>query len=87
MSYCYEAIRSACSIQENYSYIHFIIISADLTISFDQSSYNVNENSGLSQHVIVLSNPSSRDIDFLVVDNSITAVGESTGIICYVSAV
>ena len=57
-------------------YKHFIIVSADITVSFDRSSYSINENSGLSQHVLVLSNPSSTNITVQVIDKSSTAIGK-----------
>ena len=55
-----------------------------VTVSFDQSSYRVNEHSGLSQHVLVLSNPSSTDITVQVRDSSSTALSKKTGIINYI---
>ena len=55
---------------------HFIIVSAAVTVSFDRLSYSINENSGLSQHVLVLSNPSSTNITVQVIDKSSTAIGK-----------
>ena len=45
-------------------------------ISFDQSTYTVNEDDGPAQPVLVLSNPSSTDITVQVRSNDITATGE-----------
>ena len=50
----------------------------DATVSFSQSMYNVDEDDGEIQVVLVLSNPSSVDIIVQVVDNSSTAMGKST---------
>ena len=47
-----------------------------VTVSFDRSSYSVNENIGLSQHVLVLSNPSLTDITVQVRDSNSTAIGQ-----------
>ena len=47
----------------------------DPTISFKQSTYNVAEDYGLAETVLVLSNPSSLDITVQVLDNSVTARG------------
>ena len=51
---------------------------ASLNVSFSQSTYSVNEDDGLVQPVLVLSNPSSTDITVQVRDNSNTATGEYT---------
>jgi len=45
------------------------------TVSFEQSSYKVNEYDGIVELVLVLSNPSSTDITVKVIDNGITATG------------
>ena len=64
--------------------LHCFYLTA-VTVSFDQLSYRVNEHSGLSQHVLVLSNPSSTDITVQVRDSSSTALSKKTGIINYIS--
>ena len=46
------------------------------TVSFNQSTYSVNEDDGPAQPVLVLSNPSSTDITVQVRSNDITATGE-----------
>ena len=50
----------------------------DAIVSFNQSMYNVDEDEGEIQVVLVLSNPSSADIIVQVVDNSSTALGKLT---------
>ena len=45
-------------------------------VHFSQSTYSVNEDDGVVQPVLVLSNPSSTDITVQVRDNSNTATGE-----------
>jgi len=47
-----------------------------ITISFSQATYNVDENNGAAQPVLVLSNPSSTDITVQVRDNQNTATSE-----------
>ena len=47
-----------------------------ITVSFSQSTYSVNEDDGLVQPVLVLSNPSSTNITVQVRDTSNTATGE-----------
>ena len=64
---------------------HTVLVSVDVTVSFDQSSYSINENSRLSQHVLVLSNPSSTNITVQVIDNSSTAIGKHQ--YCHLSTV
>ena len=46
---------------------------ADITITFNQSTYSVNEDDGPAQPVLVLSNPSSTDIVVIVDASDITA--------------
>ena len=48
----------------------------DVSISFNQSIYNVIENEGPAQPALVLSNPSSTDITVQVRSSDITATGE-----------
>ena len=50
-------------------------ISLDITITFNQSTYSVNEDDGPAQPVLVLSNPSSTDITITVQNTDITARG------------
>ena len=45
------------------------------TVSFSQSTYNVNENKGSVEPVLVLSNPSSTDVTIRVTDREGTATG------------
>jgi len=45
-------------------------------VTFNQSTYNVNEDAGLAQPVLVLSNPSSTDIAIQVRDFPKTATSE-----------
>ena len=45
-------------------------------MSFNQSTYSVDEDDGPAQPVLVLSNPSSTDITVQVRSNDITATGE-----------
>ena len=47
-----------------------------IMVKFSQSTYSVNEDDGLVQPVLVLSNPSSTDITVQVRDNSNTTTGE-----------
>ena len=48
----------------------------DITITFSQSTYNVNEDDGPVQPVLVLSNPSSTDITVQVRDTQNTATSK-----------
>ena len=45
-------------------------VPTDITVSFNQSSYIVNEDEGPAQPVLVLSNPSSTDITVVITDMS-----------------
>jgi len=47
-----------------------------VTVSFSQSTYNLNEDSGPAQPVLILSNPSSTDITVQVSTSDGTATGE-----------
>ena len=51
-------------------------IAASLSVNFSQSTYSVNEDDGVVQPVLVLSNPSSANITVRVRDNSNNATGE-----------
>ena len=55
---------------------HQLICLIDVSISFNQSIYSVDEDDGPAQPVLVLSNPSSTDITVQVRNNDITATGE-----------
>ena len=54
--------------------LHDIIVA--ITVSFNQSTYDVHEDDGPAQPVLVLGNPSSTDIILQVRSNNITATGE-----------
>ena len=54
------------------SYFHNLAI----TVSFNQSTFNFNEDIGLAQPVLVLSDPSLTDITIKVRDNQNTATSE-----------
>jgi len=67
-------------------YLHFAItiklyLLVDITVSFSQSTYSVDEDDGPAQPVLVLSNPSSTDITVQVRDTENTATSEWTNII------
>ena len=47
-----------------------------ITVSFSQTTYNVDEDGGPAQPVLVLSNPSSTDITVQVRDTQNTATSE-----------
>ena len=51
------------------------------TVKFNQSIYNINENSGPVQPVLVLSNPSSTNVTVEVFNTNITALGKCSYII------
>ena len=51
-----------------------MIIAAN--ISFNESTYSVNEDNGSIQPILVLSNPSSTDITVQVIDYNDTATSE-----------
>ena len=53
-----------------------MLIPIDITISFNQSVYSVNEPDGPAQPVLVLSNPSSTDITVTVSNTGGSATGE-----------
>ena len=52
-----------------------------VSVSFNQSTYMINENDGLVQPVLVLNNSVATDITLQVVTNDITATGECINII------
>ena len=47
-----------------------------ITVSFDQSTYSVNEGAGSARPVLVLSDPSSTDITVKVSTNDESALGQ-----------
>ena len=51
-------------------------VSIDITVSFNQSVYSINEPDGPVQPVLVLSNPSSTDITVTVSNTGGSATGE-----------
>ena len=53
-----------------------LIICIAVTVSFSQSTYSVNEDDGVVQPVLVLSNPTSTDITVQVRSNDNTATGK-----------
>ena len=62
----------------HFSTLLYIILSfycTAATVSFSQSTYRVNENEGLVQPVLVLSNPSSINVTVRVTDEGGTATG------------
>ena len=59
-----------------YLYMTFSHVDITITITFNQSTYNVNEDDGPAQPVLVLSNPSSTNITVQVRDTQNTATSE-----------
>lgn len=55
----------------NILYVYHLVT----TVSFEQSTYRVNENDGLVQITLILSNPSSSNITVQVTSNDNTAKG------------
>ena len=55
-----------------YSYIAFYFLTV-ITVSFNESLYNVNEESELVQPVLILNHPSSTDITIKIRDRQYTA--------------
>ena len=60
----------------NYVLTKFHCLFPAITVNFNQSTYSVNEDAGLAQPVLVLSNPSSTDITVQVRDTQNTATSE-----------
>ena len=52
------------------------LLITDITIKFNQSSYNVDEDGGVVQPVLVLNRQSSTNITVYIRDNSNNATGE-----------
>ena len=59
--------RILCKQLESYILCY---VPTDITVSFNQPSYIVNEDEGPAQPVLVLSNPSSTDITVVITDRS-----------------
>ena len=53
----------------------------DITVVFSDIMYSVNENAGLAQPVLVLSNPSSTDVTLEVYHTDGSATGEYCSIL------
>ena len=51
-----------------------LFASTDLFVSFNKSTYNFNEDSGVAQPELILSNPSSTDITVKVNSRDSTAI-------------
>lgn len=49
---------------------------SDTTVSFDQSTYSVNESDGVVRPYLVLSNPSSTAITIQILNSDISSTGE-----------
>ena len=47
-----------------------------IILSFNQSSYSINEDDGIVHSELILSNPSSTEFNVQVISNSITALGK-----------
>ena len=62
------------------SLIFFLFLLA-ITVSFEQSTYSVNENAGPAQPVLVLSDPLSTDITVSVYNTDGSATGEYCSIL------
>jgi len=54
----------------------YFCFSLDCTVSFNQSTYSVDEDDGPAQPVLVLSSPSSTDITVQVFSTDGTATGK-----------
>ena len=48
----------------------------DITVQFGQATYTSNENAGVVQVSLILSNPSSTDVNVQVFNTNITANGK-----------
>ena len=71
-------IKCICITTESFfvTFPFVIIYTVAINVTFDQSTYNINEDDGPVQPVLVLSNPSSTDITVQVRSRDITATGE-----------
>ena len=52
----------------------------DVTVSFSESSYSVDENDGVIELTLILSNPSSTDINVHMMDNIGSATSKPANI-------
>ena len=74
-----RAIGSIVDIESKYSRYYLLLdnsLLSDITVSFIQATYTINENNGLVQPVLSLSIPSSTVINVSVNDVSNTATGK-----------
>ena len=53
-----------------------LILFLVLTVSFGQGMYTINENAGVVQVLLILSNPSSTDVNVQVSNTNVTANGK-----------
>jgi len=53
-----------------------IVVSTSILLKFNQLTYSVDEDDGLVQTTLVLSNPSSTDITVQIIDTADTATGK-----------
>jgi len=60
------------------NYCVFVHLNVAPTVTFNQSTYNVDEDDGPLQPVLVLSNPSSTDITISVFSTDGSATGKNT---------
>ena len=70
-----------CNTKMFYVFVLVPILFSDITVRFSETTYNFNEDAGLAQPVLVLSNPSSTDITVVVRDDQNTATSEWSNII------
>ena len=59
-----------------FTYINVYFVAA--TLSFNQSTYNVTESSGITLITLILSNPSSSDITLQINNRDGSATGKNT---------
>ena len=55
---------------------NLLLLSLAITVMFEQTTYNVSEDAGPAQPVLVLSNPSSMEFNVTVFNTDGTATGE-----------
>ena len=53
-----------------------VFYSTAIAVTFDQSTYSIDEDDGPAQLVLVLTNPSSTDLTVQVISSDRTAIGE-----------
>ena len=66
-------------------HMYYVVCYVVITVSFNQSTYSVNENSGPVQPVLVLSSPSTVNISVQIMNNDNTASGKQSVILINVS--